>query len=120
MEISNIYNKCPRRFQTWPQFTDDIKRDLNQSKNTIAAFIDLRKAFDTVDHSVLLLKIDHYGIRSDNYHWFKNYLGNRYQTVFANGILSSKEAVVCGVPQGSILGPLLFLLYVHDVSKTAR
>ena len=105
---------------TLAKFTDDIKRDLNKSKNTIAAFIDLRNAFDTVDHSVLLLKLDHYGIRSDNYHWFENYLGNRHQTVFANGILSSRETVVCGVPQGSILGPLLFLLYVNDVVKCIK
>ena len=59
---------------------------LNSAKNTLAAFIDLRNAFDTVDHSVLLLKIDHYGIRYDNYHWFKNCLGDRFQTVIANGI----------------------------------
>ena len=105
---------------TLAKFTDDIKRELNIANNTIAAFIDLRKAFDTVDHSVLLLKIDHYGIRSDNYHWFESYLENRHQTVFANNILSKQEKVVCGVPQGSILGPLLFLLYVNDVVKCVK
>ena len=105
---------------TLAEFTDDIKRELNVANNTIAAFIDLRKAFDTVDHSVLLCKLNHYGIHSDNYHWFEDYLSNRFQVVNVNGTFSDRAEVVCGVPQGSILGPLLFLLYVNDVIKCIK
>ena len=101
-------------------FTDDILRNLNVGINTIAAFIDLRKAFDTVDHIVLLAKLEHYGTRDHNFRWLQNYLGNRKQCVRVNGVQSGLRDVVCGVPQGSILGALLFLMYVNDVCKCIK
>ena len=102
---------------TLAQFTDDILRDLNVAKDTVASFIDLRKAFDTVDHFILVDKMKYYGIKGRNILWVENYLTGRKQVVNANGKTSDELPVVCGVPQGSILGPLLFLIYVNDVIK---
>ena len=75
-------------------------------------FLDLKKAFDTVDHQLLLTKLEYIGVRGHALEWFKAYLLNRFQIVYTNGVLSEKAILKCGVPQGSILGPLLFLIYM--------
>ena len=76
--------------------------------------LDLQKAFDTVDHEILCKKLEAIGVLSVD--WFKSYLIDRKQFVQINGVLSDPGVVTCGVPQGSILGPLLFLIYVNDMS----
>ena len=83
-------------------------------------FLDLSKGFDTVDHSIIISKLEHYGIRGTALQWFKNYLLNRYQIVKFKNSQSEKKMIKCGVSQGSVLGPLLFLLYVNDIFKSSE
>ena len=73
-----------------------------------------------MNHSILLLKLHHYGIRGVAYNWFQSYLSNRQQFVCANGHNSNHLSITCGVPEGSVLGPLLFLLYVNDLPNASE
>ena len=100
--------------------TDDILSDRNVGINTIATFFDLKKAFDTVNHEILIYKLKHLGISGNLLFWLDNYLSQRKQQTKANGVISETEMVNCGVPQGSILGPLLFLVYINDVQKVCE
>ena len=92
---------------------DDIQTNMNQRLLSCGVFIDLKKAFDTVDHAILLNKLNHYGFRGIVTDWFSGYLNNRTQTTQVGQHFSDKANITCGVPQGSVFGPLL-LLYVNN------
>ncbi len=87
---------------------------------TIGIFLDLSKAFDTINHNTLLSKLSFYGICGTAKNWFKSYLSDRYQYTEVNGIKSTILESLCGVPQGSILGPILFLIYINDIQKSSN
>ena len=100
--------------------TDKIQRSIDKGMFCSGIFLDLCKAFDTVNHKILLTKLEYYGIRGVSNDWFASYLTNRRQFVSLNGINSDYQTITCGVPQGSVLGPLLFLLYINDMPKCSN
>ena len=97
--------------------TNKIYTDLDNSIPIIAAFLDLAKAFDTVNHKILLEKLDRYGIRGNALQLLTSYLSDRFQNVKRQECMSAYKVITTGVPQGPILVPLLFILYVNDLLK---
>ena len=99
------------------EITDTLRKALDKKLVTCGLFLDFSKVFDTVNHDILLTKLYHYGVRGTPLNWFKDYLVNRTQFVKIGDTKSSYETIVCGVPPGSTLGPLLFLLYINELAK---
>ena len=97
-----------------------ISLAIDPRETTVGVFLDLSKAFDTLDHQILFTKLEHYGIRDVALQWIKSYFSRRQQFVQINQTCSSMQTVKCGVPQGSILGPLFFILYINDLPKASK
>ena len=101
------------------QLTNELKESFHDREFTVGVFIDLSKAFDTVDHNILLTKLTYFGLSKNYIKLIKNYLSNRKQFISYNCKTTALKDISCGVPQGSILGPLLFLLYVNDLKNAS-
>ena len=107
-------------FHALINITEIIRKALDDGNIGCGVFADLKKAFDTVDHQILLAELSHYEIRGVSNDWFKSYLSNRSQYVSINGYDSGLAAISCGVPHGSVLGPLLFLLHINDLDQAIK
>ena len=100
-------------------FVEKVTHALDTFSHTIGIFLDFSKAFDTINHEILLAKLSHYGIHGKALEWFTSYLSNRSQYVHVNGVDSQMKTIDCGVPQGSLLGPLLFIIYINDFHRSS-
>ena len=97
-----------------------IQSNMEKRLFSCGGFIDLKKAFNTVDHAILIDKLNHYGLREIINDWFSSYLQDRTQTTQVGPHISERTLTTCGVPQGSLLGPLLFLLFINDIHTCSK
>ena len=102
------------------ELIDRLMISMDKGRTPFAIFLDFSKAFDTLDHEILLYQLKYYGIKDKALFLFRNYLTNRRQYTELGGVKSNLSSIKTGVPQGSILGPLLFLLYINDIADITK
>ena len=99
---------------------DDFHEAFNDHDIISSCFLDISKCFDTIDHDLLLFKLSKYGVSCNEHKWFTNYLSNRKQVVSCHGELSKPNYITVEVPQGSVLGLLLFILFINDITQSVN
>ena len=126
IEKYEILNDCQFGFRTGystemaiTDLVDKVYKAVDQNETTLGIYLDLSKVFDTINHDILLYKLEHYGFRGISLEWFKSYLSDRTQYVHYISYKSCTKNVTCGVPEGLILGPLVFILYANDIINTS-
>jgi len=116
MNFNLVLERTDQRNNQLLKLQRTLKKSVDNNMYTCGIFLDFAKAFDTVNHEILLNKLQQYGIRGVPLDWFTSYLENRKQYVELK-VKSNLQQIICGVPQGSSLGPLLFLIYINDISN---
>ena len=119
-KFQSSYRACHSTETALMRVKNDIMRDMDNKNVVLLVLLDLSAAFDTVHHGILLRRLENLGIKSVALAWFRSYLSNRKQTVIIDGVSSDPEFLKCGVPQGSVLGPILFTIYVQPLGDLLR
>ena len=123
LNLNNLLPKCQSAYRSLfstesalLKVASDLSLAADRGQLTILMMLDLSAAFDTVDHDILLTRLNQsFGLTSTVFNWFRSYLQDRTQVVFSGGVFSNSSSMACGVPQGSVLGPILFVLYTVDI-----